>query len=205
MTVGFASLAKLKRACLPPSLQTDTRWDTVLTDIGLAVAAAIGNECNRDFERAAGTTFTRPADGSAFSVPRYPLEAVSAAVVRRVGSSSDENVLDSLANVFPDSGIVEFSAILGTYQDKLTLTYTGGYWWDDSVAQTTPQPSGSTALPKDLERAWLLQCQNIIERTRILKMGALEVSKEGEYAPGLSKVELLPGVKDMLGNFIRYA
>ena len=100
----------------------------------------------------------------------------------------------------------KFSGILGTHRDKLTVTYTGGYWWDDSAAQSGGSlPSGATALPKDLEQAWMLQCQAIIERTRILKMGALEVNKEGEYAPGISKVELLPGVMDLLAGYMRYA
>ncbi len=205
MTVGFASLAKLKRACLPPSLQSDTRWDTVLTEIGLAVAAAIANTCNRDFERRVGATFTRSADGSAFSLPLYPVEAVSAAVVRRAGTGSDENVLDQLANFDQDSGIIEFTSVLGRYQDKLTITYTGGFWWDDSAAQDQVQPSGSTALPDDLARAWMLQCQNMIEQTRILEMGAASVDKDGQPMPGGLKVEILPGVADMLGNFTRYA
>lgn len=206
MTVGFATLAKLKLNCLPESLRARTTWDSTLTQIGLAVAAAIGNACNREFERSAAATFTRPADCSACAVPRYPLESITTAVVRRNGSATDESVSDAIANIFPDSGVVEFNSVLGDFRDKLTLTYVGGYWWDDSAAQSGGSlPANATALPKDLEQAWMLQCQAIIERTRILKMGALEVNKEGEYAPGISKVELLPGVMELLRGYIRYA
>lgn len=206
MTTGFTSISSLKAMLLPEAMRMETTWDAQLRRIGLATVAAFEQFTARKFARVEDATFTRPADCSALVLDRYPVENISAVNVRRSGQSTDEDVIDQIANWFPDSGIVEFTQILGTRGDKLTVTFTGGFWWDDSDdASGGDLPSGATALPEDLIQAWMLQVQNIVERTRLLKTGALEVNKEGEYAPTLQKTELLPGVVSMLKQYCRFA
>lgn len=129
LTAGFGTLAQLKARILPAvmeSYDTEGEWDQDLKQIGLAVAESFNRYCNRVFQRGVAVAYDDEGGVRSFVLDRYPVESVTALQLTSGSGTTDE--LSRVYLVKPESGIVELTGYLGTYRDRITCTYSGGYW-----------------------------------------------------------------------------
>lgn len=202
MNAGFSTLKLLKEHLLPEALRTVTDYDTVLTALGLGVAAQFEQFCNRKFYRTAGDTVEFTAARLGYVVPRYPLEAVSAIAIKNTAATGYVTQDTSLIlNWNAASGLVNFGGTLGGESDLVKLTYTGGYWWNTNESATDTMPTGATALPNDIQVAWFLQCAAQWDKRDKLGNG---LGSNPDVKQKLDSYELLVGVKQMLIPHIRW-
>lgn len=203
---GFGPLIELKRHVLPDALRSKTTWDSQLTLIGKGVVASFERYCNRTFERAAETTYEFQGGVTGVVLPRYPLEAVTDLDLKLAGESTWDDYNDSLANWDAESGIVEFEIIMGSAQDKVRVSYTGGYWWETAETEDTSQPAGSTAIPDELKNAWAMQVQAEIENRNLIGVMGARVDRPQDKSPSnkLRDHGLLDAVTQVLNAYRRY-
>jgi len=208
MNVGLSNLNMLKSWLLPVAMRTGTDYDADIAAIGKGVAGLIERHCNRTLERAVGTTYVTSADRSVLILNRYPIETVTSIELREdlsTGWQSLGAVNSILTGADFEKGILHFGTVQSTYMAQLRVTYTGGYFFEQlepaDVGYPTAQPAGSTALPADVQLAWLLQCEHVWSQRD--KLG-LQIGKDPATDPALLRVELLPTVKDHLRTHIRY-
>jgi hypothetical protein len=149
LSAGFGTLAQLKARVLPSVMESydnDGEWDTDLAQIGIAVAEAFNRYCNRVFQRGVSVAYDDEGGVRSFVLDRYPVESITALQLTTGGGTTDE--MESIYLVKPDSGIVELQSFLGTYRDRITCTYSGGYWLGAtaSVARNVVEaiPAGET-------------------------------------------------------------
>jgi len=180
MDLGLGNLSILKKFILPGSLASTASQiapDSTFIALGLGASAAIEGICNRNFGRKVGDIFLTDADRFNVILPRYPIETISAVDIK--ASDADGWLSQQISSVIVrrdlNSGSLWFPYIQGVHWGTIRITYTGGYWYEtlepsDSGYPST-QPSGSTALPNDLQMAWLLWCSEIWNRRDKLGLG----------------------------------
>lgn len=204
MNAGLSNLRTLKRHLLAERLRPELTWDSEIAAIGLGVAASMERYCNRVFERAAGITWSTSSLGrTAFVLPRYPIEAVTAVDLRTSYSDAWESqtLSDLILQVDESAGLVIFNEALGWNGSVVRFTFTGGYWWDTTEDSSGTLPSGATALPADLQHAWLLQCAEVWSRRDNLGTGLV---KAPSASAKLSEYDIIPAVAGVLRSYIRH-
>jgi hypothetical protein len=138
LSAGFGTLDQLKARLLPAVMESydnDGEWDEDLKQIGLATAEAFNRFCNRVFQRGVSVAYDDEGGLRSLVLDRYPVESVTALQLTTGGGTSD--VLSSVYLVKPETGIVELSSYLGCYRDRITCTYSGGYWLGTTETQST--------------------------------------------------------------------
>lgn len=158
MNLVLGTLAELKAHVLAEALRSGTDYDGALTALGLGVAARFEQQCARKFARVEGDTYECPADVAHVSLPRYPLEEITALALREtlkggwVDQGDPEDIIENLGE---QAGLVYFGTIVAPLPARLRLTYTGGYWIDESGDGTIDNRSavqrGSVSLAADDE------------------------------------------------------
>jgi hypothetical protein len=88
-----------------------------------------------------------------------------------------------------------FGDELGGSKTLLRITYTGGYWYNTSEEVVEEMPVGATALPDDLQVAWLLQIQHLWALRDKLGIG---IKADPGTESKLADYELLPSVERVL-------
>lgn len=129
LSAGFGTLEQLKARLFPAVMESydnDGEWDADLRQIGLGVAEAFNRHCNRVFQRGVAVACDDEGGVRSFVLDRYPVESITALQLTTGAGTTDE--LDRVYLVKPESGIVELEGYLGTYRDRITCTYSGGYW-----------------------------------------------------------------------------
>jgi hypothetical protein len=151
LTLG--TLEELKAHLLAEALRSGTDYDGAITAIGKGVAARFEQFCDRKFARVEDDTYECGADRSHVSLPRYPVEEISAIHLRETmadGWVDQGTVNDLLLNLSEAAGLAEFGSSLGSRTARIKLTYTGGYWIDESADGSVDNRSavqkGSVAL-----------------------------------------------------------
>lgn len=207
MNLTLGTLKELKTHLLNASLQTNTDWDSAIANLGLGVALRFEKHCNRKFLRTVDDLFETNADRTRLIVPRFPLEVVTRIEVRDTvseGFIDQGTVNDVLFNMRQEAGLLEFAGYLGGSFSRLRVTYTGGFWFDQSDDSSGSLPAGAAARPGDLFLAWLLQCEWIWTNRDKLGVGLQE--KPGEKsAQNLGELRFVPEVKATLDDYVRYA
>lgn len=205
--LGLGNLISLKRHLLPATLQAGTTYDTVITDLGRAVAGMLETYCNRIFARLAAATHTCPAELKRVILPRYPIESITAVAMRGSGATTFSDVgTATISNYDPTSGLLYIDSPAGSEGDILRVTYTGGYWYDTAETEDTAQPSGSTALPGDLKGAWLLQSRQVWKTIDKLGTGLVSAqSASATLGDSLAGLELIPAVQSTLDRYRRFS
>lgn len=204
MNAGFGSLAELKRHILAESVRTRTDWDAALTMIGQGVAAQFDRHCNRLFQRAIACTTSFQADQDHYYLPRYPIETITS-IEQRDEMTAGFIALDASQAILQrndETGLIRFGACLGPYTSIVRVTYTGGYWYDQTDNLTDTLPAAATQLPAEVKMAWLLQVSRVWELKD--KLGAGLVTKPEERS-NLGKLDLVPEVAHALWPFMRFA
>jgi hypothetical protein len=163
MNAGLSNLRLLKDHVLPGNLAAGNTHDDRLLATGLGVAGLFESYCNRKFLYTVDDTVTFTGDRLMYYLPRYPMVSVGAIETRDDASTGWETYgtgLTALANYDERSGMIDFGAIIGDGRTRVRVTYTGGYWWDTSEDESEAQPSGSTALPSELQMLFWMQAKH---------------------------------------------
>lgn len=201
MDLGLGNLTQLKAWLLAEELRGDTDFDAAIAQVGRGVAAQFDKRCNRTLVRGVNVTAEFSGRRDFVVVPRYPVESIAQVDVRDLGDSDWRTEADVLSLFTAASGLVQFTVLLGaTYNSRIRVTYTGGYYVDTSEDGSGVLPDGAVALPEDLRLAWLQQCRFVWQR--LPKLGVPINSASPPTA--LVEMKLLPEVEMTLGDYLRY-
>lgn len=175
MDAGLSNLATLKAHLLPEPMRARADYDDTLLILGRGTAHLMQRHCNREFARAVDATHVTTAGWrSCFVLPRYPIESLTKVELQtRPTAAWEELTLDDiLARIDAESGVVLTDSPLGLVGSSVRFTFTGGWWWSTTEPPSTEsQPAGSTALPPDIQLAWLNQCEHVWSQRDRLGMG----------------------------------
>jgi hypothetical protein len=83
------------------------------------------------------------------------------------------------------------------------VTYTGGYWYDDTDAGTGTLPSGATLLPADVKMIWLNECQLVWQASDRLGIQHIPQGENALLNTRLGILELSPMSKAALEPYRR--
>lgn len=206
MNAGFGSLTYLKSQLLAEALRVDESYDDQLLAIGLGVVGSFENFCQRPFARTSGKVEILPADHHEFLLTLIPIESISAIALKlsEADGWETQTINDFVSTIDLAAGIVHLagSGDAGPHYGQVRFTYTGGYWWDETEDESDTLPNGATEIPDDLKLAWILQAKEVWNQTDRLGTGiiALEKSK----TPTFKELELIPAVKQILGDYVRF-
>ncbi len=211
MNAGLSNLTALKAQLLAASLRGDTDYDTVITAIGLGVAAQFDAFCNRGFARAAGWQDIFRADRRHWWLNRFPVETVT--YTEKKDSEADGYLSfplppsgDALIQSMDlSTGYIMFIALQGYYFSMIRVTYTGGFFFEQLEPQDagfpTPMPPAAFPLPGDVQLAFFLQCQNIWKR--VDKLGA-QIAQDPERQSAIASLRLAKAVRQLLHPYVRH-
>jgi len=199
MNAGFGSVTLLKSLVLPVSLRAQSGWDDALARLGRGVVAQFEQFTGRTFGREADAEFFCDAARKVVSLPRYPLEEVSEIALRLSLEAGYEAQTDVIANTDLKAGLVILSQPLGSIDDQIRVTYTGGFWWDTTEDSSGTLPTGAATVPDDLITAWMMQVQHAAQQTNLFTTQAIDVKKAN-----VAEYDLIPAVKRTLLAHIRY-
>ena len=172
LNAGLSTLDYLKSRILPEASREETTWDEALSKIGLAIARRMEGHCARLFDRAENAVDEFSAWTLAITLRRYPVEAITDISTRTFTGAVESATLSY--NLSESSGLIEFPQVPGTQDQRLVITYTGGYWLDDGDAM----PSGATPLPDDLLEIWISEIQATAEARSIFDAIGLRSQKD---------------------------
>jgi hypothetical protein len=213
MNAGFSNLDTLKHQLLGGQLKSETQFDVLLKGIGLGMARMIESACNRRFQRTVGQVDILRADQVHFLLSRYPVESVASidTKVTEADGWTAQTVNEFVQTIDLAAGIIYLpeGADVGLYHGQVRITYTGGYWWQTLEPkeagyvqdEATGAPAGAALIPDDLRAAWLLQCQEVWNKRDKLGLG---IADKPDEQGKLSELRLVPLVKEMLKEYIRF-
>jgi hypothetical protein len=205
MNLGLGNRTELKAWLLPKSQRTDTQWDSIIDAIGLGVAARLEQHCGRKFARLAGDTLQVDAARTTIAVPRYPIETVTS-IERRDSAGSSWTALTGVIRDQDDAaGLIWLEAIQDEYPAQLRVTYTGGYWFDDTEDSTGEMPTGAAALPADLKLAWYQQCAHVWAQKDHVGKVLSDPEFSGRFVSLAVSNALTPAVEAALRPYMRLA
>ena len=196
LNAGFSTLDYLKRQIFPDVMEDDVEWDEDLKRIGLAVAVQFDRFCNRGFARMVDAVHDEKANHTSIVLHRYPVEVVTSVEVEHQNYDSD--FTNCIVSTGKKSGVVEFDRLLGSYRDRLTVIYTGGYWLDDG----SEMPAEATALPADVLNAFVLQVQAVVKATDVLRNVSVKAEDD---TMEIAALRMLQVVEQVLNPYRRYA
>jgi hypothetical protein len=104
---------------------------------------------------------------------------------------------------------VHFAGPQGDFLQRLRVTYAGGYFFEtlepSDEGYPTAAPEGAAALPDDLQRAWVLQCQAEMRGTQLLDGGAGAVPSASTGVEKATGMDLQERVKEILKPYRRFS
>lgn len=193
MNLTLGTLLKLKTWLLNPNVVAKTDHDAAITQLGRGIAAQFEDYCGRKFSR---VEYTRTLAGHLcnFVLNAYPVEGIP--MVENGTGLVWESAQDDLEKFLPESGVIWL-----THTDSALrrVTWTGGYWLDETVDNTGECPAGATALPEALHFAWLQQCAHTWSKRQKLGVPANSTISTAEVTQAL-----LPDVQATLAAYRRY-
>lgn len=209
MDLGLGNLTTLKTHLLAASLAAKSSAvapDAVIAKIGSGLALQLGKFCGRAWPRVTGAQQEFTADRLSYIVPNYPIEQVS--LIETRATLADPWLSVPVASVvttidYP-AGIVVLAWMQGIHWTRVRVTWDGGYWYETKEpadsGYPTAQPAGSTALPDDLQLAWLLWCQEVWNKRDKLGIG---ISTAPDQFVAIGKLIIPEGVKEMVRPYRR--
>lgn len=196
LNAGYSTLDYLKRQIFPDVMEDDVEWDEDLKRIGNAVAVQFDRFCNRGFARKVAAVHDEKANHTSIVLHRYPVEVVTSVEVTYASGCCDFTA--AIASTGKKSGVVEFDRLLGSYRDRLTVIYTGGYWLDDG----SEMPAEATALPADVLNAFVLQVQAVVKATDVLRNVSVKAEDD---TMEIAALRMLQVVEQVLNPYRRYS
>jgi predicted secreted protein len=201
MNSGLSSLTSLKLHALPLALRARTDFDNALVTLGTGVAAMMESYCGRTFLRTVNAVARFSANNLSFSLSRYPVESLTSIVLNAANGSGDTTITADVERTDLAAGLVHFASVPGTQHDQVTITFTGGYWWDTTEDASGTPPNGSAALPADLLMAFHLQVKAVCEAQNLFGTAAAGSSKDKPAAS--MSFDLIPAVTKILDRYRR--
>ena len=198
MNAGLGSLLDLKTRLLPPQSRSQTDSDAEIVAIGLGTARWFERYCDRRFARCVGDTYLCRADRSYVVVPRYPLEDVALVETLAIGETQWTPVTQ-VWQLYPYAGMLDLGGTFGSAAAQLRVTYTGGWWWDETEDGSGVLPAGAFALPDDLRFAWHEQSAFLFGRSQ--RLGLEKIAQHGTFE--IASLDFLPHVAEILGGYRR--
>lgn len=204
MNAGLSNLATLKAHLLTPALAASTDYDARIATVGAAMLGLFEQHTGRRITRKVGDTLTLPGGRTVFVLPRLPVESISAIEYREKSSDAWTACTEDLDYYDAESGVVHLTQPPVSNRGQLRVTWTGGYWFEqaepaDSGYPTT-MPEGATALPAELQAAWLLQCAHA---WRVIDQLGTAISEEPAKA-ALPQIDLVLSVAQQLARWRVY-
>lgn len=178
-------------------LESDTRFDALLTAAIKAVGQRFDRQCNRALARRDGATQEFPADDTEIPLWCYPVESVTSFEVKTTeaeGWVERGGVLFLVRN----QCVVSLLSPLGSRLEQARVTYAGGY----VLPGTLPSP-GQTPLPADLEHAAVEQVAYWFQNRERIGMARLW-DYHGAYRH-FADLDLLASVRAILAKHGRWA
>lgn len=202
MTAGLSNLATLKAHLLTPALAASSDYDARIAAVGAAMLGLIEQHTGRRIARKVGDTLALPGGRTVFVLPRLPIEQITALEAREELAEPWTDCLSALDYYDPESGVVRLTQPPGTRRGQLRVTWTGGYWFEQlepaNTGYPTTMPEGATALPAELQAAWLLQCGHA---WRVIDQLGTAIAEEPAKAADLPQIDLLPAVAKSLARW----
>jgi hypothetical protein len=202
MNAGLGNLKSLKLHLLPAGMLAAMDYDDQITAIGKGVASRLEGVCNRYFLRTVDDTHEFPSETAQVILPRFPVETVTKLEQRDSAQAGWYEISGGILNFSQPSGWVYLGGQLGAFGSRLRITYTGGYWWDATEDNSGVRPTGAALLPDDLNLAWMIQCAHLWQSKD--RMGAGAAKEPGKFS-ALKEYDLIPEVKDLLRDYVRFA
>lgn len=204
MNAGLTNLAKLKRSLMPPSMVERTDFDDMLITLGVGVAMLMENHCARRFTRLEEDTHEQSANNVVFSVPRYPIETISSVMLKSAANGDETNIAADMQRANLKAGLVHYDEPPGREHDTVIITYSGGFWWDTSEDNSGVMPEGASALPADLQTAFLLQMMEVVRAQDLFGTGAAG-DEDSKKKTSSATLDLIPAVRTILNPYRRFA
>lgn len=198
MNLGLGNRTTLRKFILPGGLAATSSTlvpDAAIDALGLGVAGLFERFCGRRFGRVVGDTVEFSGDRLTFVLPRYPVEEISLVEFRPRFDEAWTELTGAVAGASLAAGLIEFDGLQGDRYSEIRVTWTGGYWFDDSEDGSGELPAGATALPGDLSLAWLMCCQEWWNKRDKLGL-SLGTAPDAQVA--IAKLELPAGIRQML-------
>jgi hypothetical protein len=214
MNCGLSNLATLKAFVLSASLQSNTSYDVKLAAIGNMVAALFNQYCNRQFQWGVGVTDIFTGDRPQWYVNASPIATnndatlspqITSVNMRYFLTDAWTSITGEPLQCDPSKGLISFGYTLGRAPLQVQVIYNGGYFYETKESTAggypTAQPAGSTALPLDLQGAFLLQVAEVWKK--IDRLGS-EITGDSNERGKFQGLDLVPLVKQMLNTYVRY-
>ena len=182
LNAGFTTLDTLKNRILPEAARFDTEYDSALSDLGLSIAKRIENHCNRKFARNTAAVDEFSAWNLSLTLKQYPVESITSVQLRDVDGTL--TTIDVDYSLDEACGLLDFDAVPGNKQQRLVVTYSGGYWLDPDDG--TAMPAGAEALPYDIREIWLAEVQRHAEARGTFEAVGLRAQTDGDKAVRIS-------------------
>jgi hypothetical protein len=199
LNLVLGNLTTLRQALLPESWQAQTERDSVIAALGRGVAGMFEEFCDRKFGREEDAVEYFERDKEVLVLARYPLEAKPEIDLRGGNDGSWQPYTENVANWSPLSGIVTLNGSIGDEWSLIRVTYTGGFWVDeteDGVATPEEGLDDATPVPAALQRAWLDQCRHHWTAADLF-------ANKGSGTLGFAQMDFLPTVRQTLERFRR--
>jgi hypothetical protein len=173
----------------------------------LLVARFFDVKCNRNLAYQINDTQVINGDRPHYCLPRFPIAVnndarqspqISAVNMRYFLTDAWTSIIGEPISCNPSSGMVYFGYSLGRVPLQVQITWTGGYWFDTSDDNSGVLPPGATALPSDLQGAWLLHCAEV---WKMIDRLGVEVSRDASKWP--SQLGIPPLVQMTLNQYTR--
>lgn len=195
MHLGLGNLRELKTWLLNPDLVNKTNYDVAIAQLGRGISAQFEIQCSRKFPRLENNQLIllNHSNGTFTVLPRYPVEGTPTLEIE-TAPGKWESLPSAIKSINPSAGIVEFN----TFPARSRITWTGGYWIDDSEDASAQCPDGASPLPEALRFAWLQQCAHIWAKRQKLGAPMNATTSTAEITQ-----ELLPDVSATLKTFRR--
>lgn len=190
-------LSTLKAHLLAPAATSRTDFDTALGLIGLGVAMKFETYCSRKFAYTVGAVVTLPANQLVFSVPRFPIVGSVTAVLQPGGGGATTTITGDISQTDKAAGLVHFTGMPGTVDDRVVITYTGGFWIPTGAEGDT-QPANSTELPDDLKLAYVEQCRAVAQAQGLFAGASMPGDTASDNRVISREIKLLPDVVEVL-------
>jgi hypothetical protein len=208
MDLGLGNLATVKGFVLPESIAVDTQYDSVLQVIASGIAKRFENYCNRKFARVVGDVATFDANRTHYNLPRYPLETVTQLELRATWQDPWDDITNTIVQVDEAIGQIFFGVFMADSLVMMQCTYTGGFFYETKEptdeGYPTAMPEGATALPADLQGAWLMQTLHEFQcKDRLLPEGLADKTKSRSDLR-FEQMQLLPEVANAIEQYRRY-
>lgn len=215
MNAGLGNLESLKVFLLSRKLASESRFDQVITDIGLGVAGLIGQFCNRDFIYGENKTQIFSGNRSHWYMPAYPISSFSKVELRYFKADNWSDITGQPISCNEETGLLSFGYTLGRDPIQVRVTWSGGYWFETLEPDDAGFPSSAPAsilnctaiepskfyLPAELRFAWQMQCAEVWNKYDAL--GLTLVSEPNSQAL-TGTLDLVPAVKRILEAHKRY-